>query len=150
VKDWAENHKPSAGVATQLLLAGLMWTVVGAALSGVGGLWLWQSTPAAALWVAPAAIAIGLLKSRMALDRAARKITVRIRERGDGRCLGGFLSPSSWALVILMMVGGRFLRTTVTHVIVGPLYLMVGTALLVSSRIAWQAWSASLKTIGDH
>ncbi len=138
--DWASSHKPVAGVTTQLMLAGSMWTLVGIVLAGVGGLWLRQSAPSAAWWLAPAAIALGIMKSRVVLDQTALKITQRIQSRGDGQCLGGFLSPSTWALVILMMIGGRLLRATVAHIVVGPLYLMVGTALLISSRIAWQAW----------
>ena len=137
--NWASSHKPIAGVSTQLVLAGVMWTLVGTALLAVGIFWLWQSAPSAVWWIAPVAIALGVLKSRVALDRAALKITARIQSRGDGQCLGGFLSWPSWALVLLMMVGGRLLRATVAHIIVGPLYLMVGTALLLSSRIAWQA-----------
>ena len=86
---------------------------------------------------------MGALKARFVLDKAARKALARICERGDGRCLGGFQSPSSWALVALMMVGGRALR----HWLLGPgpaglLYLAIGVALLGSSRLYWRALRA--------
>ena len=42
-----------------------------------------------------------------------------------------------------MMVAGRLLRGAFAHVVVGPLYLAIGTALLVSSRITWRAWRES-------
>jgi hypothetical protein len=136
---WADRHKPAAAVSTQLLLAWLMWVVVGSTLIGIGAWWLWESTPVAALWVAAGSVAVGVIKSWMVLDAAAGRVVDRIRARGDGRCLGGFLSPPTWGLVILMMAAGRILRGTLAHGIVGPLYLAVGTALFLSSRISWRA-----------
>ena len=140
---WTDSHKPAAGVATHLMLAWLMWAAVGAALAGVGAWWLWEAAPGAAPWIAAGALAVGAAKSRLVLDRAAARIVTRIRARGDGRCLGGFLSLGTWGLVILMMVTGRLLRGTFAHVVVGPLYLAIGTTLLVSSRVTWRAWRES-------
>ena len=140
---WAESHKPAAAVPTHLILAWLMWAVVGTALAAVGARWTWESTPAAAAWLTAGAVAVGAAKSRLVLERAAGRIVTRIRACGNGRCLGGFLSLGTWGLVILMMVIGRLLRGTFAHVVVGPLYLTIGTALLVSSRITWRAWRES-------
>jgi hypothetical protein len=138
--EWAERHKPAAAVSTHLMLAWLMWVLVGSALVCFGARWLWMAAPRAAPFVAVGAIAIGAAKSRLVLDRAARRIIERIRVRGDGRCLGGFLSLRTWALVVVMMAAGRLLRGNVAHGIVGPLYVAVGTALCLSSRLSWQAW----------
>jgi hypothetical protein len=140
---WADRHKPAAAMSTQLMLACLMWATVGSALAAVGARWLWASAPIAAPWIAAGCVAIGVIKSRLVLDRAAQRVVGRILARGDGRCLGGFLSLRTWGLVILMMAGGRLLRSTLAHGIVGPLYLAVGTALFLSSRISWRAWLAS-------
>jgi len=140
---WVERYKPAAAVRAHLLLAGLMWTVVGVALVGFGGRWLWQLATPAAPWMAALALVIGGFKARFVLDHAARTIVDRIRERGDGRCLGGFLSLRSWALVVVMAGGGRLLRGShLARGLLGFLYLAVGTALLLSSRMAWRAWRA--------
>ena len=77
-------HAPDAGLAD---VGG-----GGAALVGFGARWLWESTPAAAAWLTAGAVAVGALKSRLVLDRVAGSIVTHIRARGDGRCLGGFLS----------------------------------------------------------
>jgi len=140
VTSWAERHKPAAAVATQLMLAWMMWMAVGAALAGFGARWSWQATPGIAPWLAAIAVAIGTVKSRLVLDRAARRVVERISVRGDGRCLGGFLSLRTWGLVILMMVAGRVLRGSLSRGIVGPLYIAVGTALCLSSRLSWRSW----------
>jgi len=141
---WVEKYKPAAAVRAHLVLAGLMWTVVGAALVSFGGRWLWQLPTPAAPWLAALAVVIGAFKARFVLDRAARTIVDRIQERGDGRCLGGFLSVRSWALVAAMAGGGRLLRGShVARGLLGVLYIAVGTALLLSSRVAWRAWCHS-------
>lgn len=122
-----------------LKLAWLMWVLVGTILATVGTHWIWQSSFGAAAPIIVVSIAVGLLKSRLVLDRVAHTTIDRIRIRGDGRCLGGFLSVHSWGLVLVMIVGGRLLRGTLAHATVGPLYLAVGTALCVSSRLTWRA-----------
>jgi Ni/Fe-hydrogenase subunit HybB-like protein len=138
---WVERLKPGAAARVHLLLAGLMWALVGAALVGFGGWWLWQLPTPAAPWLVALALVIGVFKARFVLDRVARGIVDRILERGDGRCLGGFLSVRSWALVAVMVVGGRILRGShMGRGLLGVLYVAVGTALLLSSRVAWRAW----------
>jgi len=141
--NWLDRHKPAAAVPTQLMLAWLMWATVGSALVGVGVWWLWGSAPAVAPWVAAGSFVVGVVKSRLVLDAAARRVVERISARGDGRCLGGFLSVRTWGLVVLMIVGGRILRGTLAHGIVGPIYIAVGTGLCLSSRISWRAWRES-------
>lgn len=137
---WTDRHKPAAAVGAHLAAAGVMWSVVGAALAGAGTVWIWEATTAAAAWLTVGAVVLGVAKSLLVLDRSAGKIVARILARGDGRCLGGFLSLRTWGLVIVMMAAGRQLRGTFAHSVVGPLYLTVGVALLVSSRHAWRAW----------
>jgi hypothetical protein len=138
---WTESHKPAAAVSTHLMLAGSMWLIVGSVLVIFGSRWLWAGDPVHAPWVAAASVAVGFMKSLLVLDRVARKAVERIRARGDGRCIGGFLSPQSWGLVALMMVGGRILRGSIAAAVVGPIYMAVGTSLSLSSRLAWRAWN---------
>jgi hypothetical protein len=141
--NWAESHKPAASASTHLMSAWLMWATVGVALAGFGALWLWEARPSLAPWLAAGAVVVGLAKSRLVLDGVARRVVGRISARGDGRCLGGFLSVRTWGLVLLMMAGGRVFRGTAASWIVGPLYVAVGTALVLSSRVSFRAWRES-------
>ena len=136
-----EAYKPAASARAHLLAAAAMWAVVGGLLLLFGVRWgLSVDIPCGALWLAGAVVA-GLLKARFVLQRTARRLIERIRTRGDGRCIGGFLSLRSWAFVLLMIVLGRFLRSgLVPRTIVGLVYTGVGTALLVASRQLWYAW----------
>ena len=143
---WMERHKPAAGASTHLMVAGLMWTLVGTGLVVRGATWLFQASSGAAPWLAGVALAVGILKSRLVLDRQARRVTGRIRERGDGRCLGGFMSWGTWALVLVMIAAGRLLRGAgLSGIVIGPVYLAVGVALLISSRLSWQGWRDSIR-----
>jgi hypothetical protein len=124
-----------------LLLAGLVWSTVGAWLVILGARWSWRHEPALTPWLLPVAVALGLVKSRLVMDRAGRGIVQRIRERGDGRCLGGFVSPLTWLLIAVMMGMGRLLRShNLAPQVVSVVYVAVGTALVVSSRLMWGAW----------
>jgi hypothetical protein len=140
-----ERWKPRAAGRTQLLLAGALWTVVGALLLFFGARWTLAAFDGRGGPLAIGlAIGVGLLKGRFLLDRTARRITDRIAARGDGRCIGGFLSWRSWLLVALMSGAGRLLRGgLLPHAVVGPLYTAIGAALLFSSRTAWQRWRAT-------
>jgi hypothetical protein len=140
-----ERWKPRAAGRTQLLLAGALWSVVGALLLGFGALWTLESLGGrAGALVLGLGIPAGLLKGRFVLDRAAGRIADRIAARGDGRCVGGFLSWRTWVLVALMSGAGRILRGgLLSRAVVGPLYAAIGAGLFFSSRIAWRRWRAA-------
>ena len=138
---WIDILKPRASRRAQLALAGALWTVVGSGLLGAGLRWTFAGADGAA---ASALFALGagagLLKSRLVLDGTAAKTTARIAVRGEGRCLGGFLSPASWLLVAAMIAFGRLLRHFLPLPVAGVLYTAIGTGLLFSSRIPWARW----------
>jgi hypothetical protein len=139
MRHWLLAHKPAASRRTHILLAAILWSAVGTLLLVLGIRWTLPARAAALLL--PFAVLAGVLKARFVLDRVARRVIDRIRTRGDDRCLGGFLSPKTWALVAVMMIAGRLLRgSPLPRTIIGLLYITVGTALLLASRRQWRAW----------
>ena len=138
--------KPAASASTHLLLAALLWSVVGALLAFFGGRWVWLDWGWIGVAISVVALAIGIAKSHWVLDRAATRMARRIGERGDGHCIGGFLSWKTWLLVALMSGGGRLLRYLVgANGFVGLLYLAVGVALVRSSRVLWRERAGLLR-----
>jgi hypothetical protein len=136
-----ERHKPAAAARTHLLLAALLWTAVGAVLLGVGAYWASGAPIPYRPLLLGLAVGIGLLKAHFVLSRTARRGVGRIRSRGDGRCIGGFLSLPTWAFVAVMMLAGYLLRHgLLPRGIVGVVYVAIGTALLVAARRLWRAW----------
>jgi len=144
---WHERYKPAASRRTQLLAAALLWTAVGVGLATYGGVRTLRGAGGLGVILFPAAIVAGAAKGRWVLARSARRNLQRILERGEGRCLFGFLSLRSWALVAFMVLLGRTLRHhAATAPIVGPVYLAVGVALLVGSLEIWRAHRALQST----
>ena len=140
MSSWLETYKPVASSRVQLLLAGLMWSLVGVGLISVGTYWVLSSS-SHIIGLLAIALFIGLGKSLLILDRVAGRIVNRIALRGEGRCLVGFFSLRVWALVIFMMLMGRILHGAgISSSLLGLIYAAVGTSLLISSRSMWLAW----------
>jgi len=117
-----------------------MWTLAGLGVCAAGTIWMAQSHSRWFTPIALLAIAAGAMKARFVLDRTAGHIIRRIEERGDGRCLGGFLSWKGWCLVAAMMILGRLLRMSPLPLLPrGAIYLAIGAALLFASRRVWEA-----------
>jgi hypothetical protein len=125
--EWARAHKPRGSRRARLALAFLLWLTVGTCLLVAGVGWCWSARHAV-----------------LGLALAARRIVTRIEVSGEDRCLGGFLSVRTWALVALMAGLGRLLRSGIlARSLVGLLYVTIGAALLLSSRLLLVAWRRS-------
>jgi hypothetical protein len=137
------TYKPAAPARVHLLLAALLWTTVGSVLLIAGARWALGTGIRYMPLVLVVAAAAGAAKAEFVLARTARRSIDRIRARGDGRCIGGFLSWRTWGFVVLMMGLGYTLRHgLLPHSVVGVIYVWVGTALLLASRRFWAAWAA--------
>jgi Ca2+/Na+ antiporter len=140
MSSWLETYKPVASSRLQLLLGGLMWSLVGVGLICVGTYWI-LSTSSHIMGLLAISLCIGLAKSLLILDRVASRIVKRIALRGEGRCMVSFYSLRVWAIVIIMMLMGRILRGAgISYSLLGLIYAAVGTSLLMSSRSIWLAW----------
>ena len=132
------RYKPGVSIRTHLFLAALIWSVVGFFLLTNGFVLV---SVQGHLWYAVAGLILGTAKTFFILDRVARKNITRIKEFEDKVCIGSVYSWKSWVLVAGMIFLGRFLRTTVLPgEIVGLIYTAVGWALMLASRLMWQAW----------
>ncbi len=133
----AERWKPAVGVRTQLTAASLLWTCVGFGLGAAGLAWcLADGRP----WLlVPLGVAAGLAKAWFVIRPAAHRNASRIIERGDGQCLGGFLSWRSWAFAAGMMLLGSALRhSPMPRSVLGVLYVAIGAALLAGALPLWR------------
>lgn len=136
-----EFFKPGGSARARLGLAAAAWTAVGSGLLVAGLRWVVAGAGAAWPPVLVLALCAGWLKARWLLEPRAAANARRIVAAGDGRCLGGFFSWTSWAFVAAMIVLGAVLRrSAVPRIWLGIVYSAVGTALLVASRVAWTAW----------
>jgi hypothetical protein len=140
IRRLAERLKPAAKARTHLFAAAGLWTLVGLGLSTLGFIWCFAARLPWPFVLAALGIVAGSLKGRFVLRRLAEKNAARVIRRGDGHCLGGFLSVKTWLLVAVMMTSGILLRRSgVPHPILGVLYSAIGTALLAGSLPLWGA-----------
>ena len=136
-----DRWKPAGAARTQVLLAALLWTCVGSGLAAVGARWCLGAGPPWPAALLGAGLTLGVLKGKVALERTARRAAGRIAVRGDGKCLGGFLSWQTWLFVLAMMALGAVLRRSpLPRALLGVVYTAVGAALLWGSRTFWAAW----------
>lgn len=134
----AERWKPAVGVRTQLTAASVLWTCVGIGLGAAGVVWCLGSDHA--LGLVGLGLALGLAKAHWVIRPVALRNLARIIQRGDGRCLGGFLSWKSWAFVGAMMSLGFVLRrSSLPESVLGVLYVAIGAALLVAALPLWRS-----------
>ncbi|HET97885.1 MAG TPA: hypothetical protein ENN98_04195 [Desulfurivibrio alkaliphilus] len=133
----AQRWKPGVSISTHLLVAALLWSFIGIYLL-VRGVLLYGD----GLWWPPLlALLIGILKGHYLLARSARRNIERLLSMKDNSCLGAVYSLKMWLLVLLMMLGGRALRVVGTpEQWVALVYLAVGFALFLSSRLFWRKW----------
>jgi hypothetical protein len=134
------RFKPAASRKTHLWLSALLWTVIGSMLLAKGA-YRFSHLPHGQPVVVIAAFILGSLKSIMVLDKAAKRTINRILSKKDGSCLGGVYSIKTWLLVVGMMLLGLVLRNSSLPVsLLCFIYFTIGWAMLLSSRLGWQAW----------
>lgn len=139
LKDILIRYKPGVPIRTHLLLAALIWTLVGFFLLTNGFVLLSHANH---LWYGLSGLLLGTAKAFFVLDRMARKNMKRIKEFADKACFGSVYSLKTWFMVAAMIVLGRFLRTTVLPgEVIGLIYTAVGWALMLSSRLMWIEWN---------
>lgn len=140
--------KPGMPVTVHLLVAAMIWCLVGSFLMLNGFLLM---SMAGREWLALPAIVLGTIKSRLIMDRMALRNSERIRMMDDGACIGSVYSVRTWGLVVMMILLGRYLRRSVLPgEIIATIYLAIGWALFVSSRIFWRQWLQLEKGGGKH
>ena len=134
------RFKPGVNRRTHLLMTAVLWTVIGLLLLTKGAFRLSQLNDWQPLIIVLAVLA-GSLKAYLILDKSARKGIDRILSFKEGTCFGAVYSVKTWILVLCMMGMGVILRNSSLPLsLLSFLYLTIGWALLLSSRLAWRVW----------
>ncbi len=135
---------PRAYLRTRLFTAALVWTAVGIFLSLNGGYMFWNERFLIDFAAISIGTGLGFFKSKVVLDRVAKKIILHIGSKPCRACLGGLFSIRNWMLIFVMIVFGRTLGAIpINSTIKTGIYVMVGSGLTYSSRLLWNAWKRS-------
>ncbi|MCU0547829.1 MAG: hypothetical protein MUC48_00645 [Leptolyngbya sp. Prado105] len=145
-----ESTQPTVGLSRKqhLWIAAVIWTFVGAGLLTMG-LLFWFHLPylgfldAEHLGFGSVALAVGLIKGKVILDRTANRVIERVdtlQEPNPFKSVFQMFGGKTIALIAAMMLIGLGLRIAgVSFEIRGLIYLAVGAALLWSCRRYWVA-----------
>jgi hypothetical protein len=136
--------EPAVSRRTLVVTAALVWSAVGVGLSVRAAVWF-VPYGRAALWMAPLAVSVGLLKAKLVLGRLADRNLERIRLLSPHKeriCVFAFQSTQSFLIVLGMVAVGVLLRVSpLPRDLLATVYLAIGTALLAASRHYWRAAS---------
>jgi len=127
---------PAAKRNVLVLLAGLLWSAVGAVLITVGCVWVYTYS---GNWLLSLAIGItlGYGMYRFQFVKLAKKNLTRIHAQAPGKekvCLFAFQDKRSYFIVVIMMSMGYGLRhSPIPKIYLAPFYIAIGSALLLSS-----------------
>jgi hypothetical protein len=139
-----DHLTPRAYPRTRLLTAAVVWSTVGFFLAGKGVWLLGDATRMQLVIAILAGLGLGLVKSRFIFDSVAQKIIAHIGRKPSRACLGGLFSARNWALIVVMALFGRTLGALpLDSALKTGLYVMVGSGLVYSSRLLWNAWKNS-------
>jgi hypothetical protein len=106
-----------------------------------GVAWLASASPARCALGLTAAAVLGWIKGRYVLTPRAAANARRIEASADRAPLVSFFAPSAWALVLVMIAGGRAAAPQPASPARGWRPVRGHrVALLTASRAAWQEW----------
>ena len=129
---------PTCSLRAQARLAGIIWLLVGIMLIARGIFWIVNADVGITTLILCTVVSlpVGILKSRLVLNRVADRILKRIRKRGEGKCLFGVFSIKNWLMILLMIAFGRILRSSNAPItIVSAIYIAIGAGLANSSKL---------------
>jgi len=118
-----------------ILLSGLIWSIIGILLNCMAVSWLVSFD----FWERSVTIIIGLLLgtsiSYFGFVKMIKINTDRILKYEGKTCVFAFQSWKSYVIFIVMVTMGFFMRSTglIPKLILTPLYMGIGLALLISS-----------------
>ena len=138
---------PAAQRKILVLLAGLLWSAVGLALTAAAVVWAFPFRFGSLPWLGAGVIG-GVIVYRYGFSKLAKVNLVRIFEQAPGKdkvCVFAFQSARSYAVIIIMMALGYTLRhLPVPRIWLTPVYLTIGLGLFLSSLLYYRRLSLTI------
>ena len=129
-----EKWKPAVPKSGLLLMAGVIWLAIGGILDGMAYSWLKSENIRFILMILSGGFVMALFIHHFGFLRIVDRNLGRILPMEGRRCLFSFMPWKSYILVLIMMLGGFFLRhSALPKSYLTFLYLSIGTALMLSS-----------------
>jgi hypothetical protein len=129
-----EKWKPAVPKSGLLFMAGMIWLSIGVMMDCIAYSWLISENVRPALLISSIGFFLALLIHHFGFLRIVDRNLGRILPMEGRRCLFSFMPWKSYVLVMVMILGGFLLRhSALPKLYLAPIYLAIGTALLLSS-----------------
>jgi len=127
---------PSADRKVLILLAGIVWSLVGIGLMIAASVWVLRASHGMVIAVIVGIVA-GIIIFRFGFSKLVQKNITRIYGQSPDKnkiCIFAFQNIRSYFLVIVMMLMGYTLRhLPIPKIYLSPVYLSIGLALFMAS-----------------
>lgn len=138
-----EKWKPAVSKYWLMVLAGLMWTVVGIMLCRLAYIWLKAVPWSRALPLGSLGLVFALAAYRYPFSKIALKNIDRLCLMADKCCIFAFQAWKNYLIIIFMiMLGVAFRNSPIPKHFLAVLYTAIGGALFISSfhfyRCVWR------------
>jgi len=132
-KSW-EEYKPAVNKTILILIAGIVWMLVGLMLSRLAIVW-WQSyTGSFLILFIFIGLVLGVVKGYYIFTRVVNTNIQRIAQLNRVNFILAFISVKTYLLIIGMMILGILLRNSIIpKQYLAIIYLGVGLAMIISS-----------------
>jgi len=128
------KFKPAVPKTWLILIAGVLWSLVGIMLLRLSVLWLMEADAAGGVLCILAGFVLAVLFYRGILLKIALKNIERICEYTQKGCLFAFQPWRSYLLIIVMISLGFILRhSSIPKMYLSSVYIAVGGGLLAAS-----------------
>ena len=132
---------PAADRKVLVLLAGIVWSVVGGALITASIYWL-RASVFGKVVVVTIGVLGGMIIYRYGFSNLARKNLSRIYEQAPGKdkvCLFAFQNKRSYIIVgVMILMGYTLRRSPIPKIYLSPLYMAIGLGLFLASLIYYR------------
>jgi len=128
-----EKWKPGVPKNILLLIAGILWIVIGIFLNYRSYSWLKEKELKTILIIGTAGLFLSVLIQVFGFSKIVNKNIQRIIPMDGKRCLFSFFPWRSYLLISIMILMGSFIRhSTIPRVYLSVLYIGIGTAMILS------------------
>jgi hypothetical protein len=129
-----ERYKPAVSKNVLLLVAGVVWLMVGLMLVLIAFSWLRAAVSISIYHFVIAGVVLGLLVHHFGFLRIVNKNVRRILPMDEKRCLFSFIPWMSYVIIAVMISGGAILRhSAIPKHYLAIVYIGIGLALALSS-----------------
>jgi hypothetical protein len=137
------KFKPSVEKKYLILISGLLWSAAGIILNWIAIKLMPQLSIIQIVATYILGIMLGFTITKFGFSKLAIKNALRINSYPESVCVFAFQRWQMYLLIVFMMSLGIFMRSTslIPKYLLAPMYVGIGTALIISSGVYYQNYS---------